>query len=64
MSPSRPLQLGSVVWAELEDPNRLVARFASGIVVTPSGGHQCREDGAWWRSRPDSPTLCRTITSC
>ena len=35
MSPSRPLQLGSVVWAELEDPNGY-RKVRPGVVVTPT----------------------------
>ena len=34
-SPSRPLQLGSVVWAELEDPNGY-RKVRPGVVVTPT----------------------------
>jgi len=35
VSPSRPLQLGSVVWAELEDPNGY-RKVRPGVVVTPT----------------------------
>jgi hypothetical protein len=35
VSPSRPLQLGSVVWAELEDPNGY-RKLGPGVVVTPT----------------------------
>jgi len=34
-SPSRPLQLGSVVWAELDDPNGY-RKMRPGVVVTPT----------------------------
>ena len=34
MSPSRPLQLGSVLWAELEDP-MAIARFAPSSSLLP-----------------------------
>ena len=62
-SPSRPLQLGSVVWAELEDPNGY-RKVRQGVVVTPTADIHAGKPVRVVAIKPDSATLCRTITSC
>jgi len=62
-SPSRPLQLGSVVWAELEDPNGY-RKVRPGVVVTPTADINAGKPVRVVAITTRLPNPLRTITSC